>query len=381
MDDGRTMLVVLALADPAGTERAKRGEGGGTLPDGVLAVGSGNDSDLGACGGESLELLLQALGDASVHGGTAGEDDVLAEVLAHIDIRGGDRFPSEGMERVARLTVELRLEDKLGGLHAELAGDGDLALVGKLVDLIKLRATFSSGSFLFVVESDEADLLLDGLDNLELSRRGERLTDLEKQLLSVAGEDATSNLHLLNSVGNGEAFEDGDSVRDTIAGVDNETSRASSGVEGHDGLDGNVGVLDLESLKHLSDHLLPVLLGVTGSLSDEDTLDLSRVATELVEEGVVPDSLHVVPVVNDTSLDGVLQVENTSLLVSLVTNEEVLLVDALHSRLILRAANNRGEHGTGGLLTRKASLHHTGAIVDNDNLLFSVVNHSSLLLV
>merc|ERR1719232_997660 len=243
VDDGRTILVVLALADPAGTERAERGKGGGTLPDGVLAVGSGNDSDLGACGGESLELLLQALGDASVHSGTAGEDDVLAKVLAHINIRGGDRFPSEGMERVARLTIELRLEDKLRGLHAELAGDGDLALVGKLVDLIKLRATFSSGSFLVVVESDEADLLLDGLDNLELSRRGERLTDLEKELLSVVGEDATSNLHLLNSVGNGEAFEDGDSVRDTIARVDNETSRTTSGVEGHDGLDGNVGVL------------------------------------------------------------------------------------------------------------------------------------------
>ena len=375
VDDGGTMLVVLGLGDPASTEGAERGERGGTLPDGVLAVGSGNNPDLGTGGGESLELLLQALGNTSVHGGTARKDDVLAEIFADIDVGGGDRFPSEGMERLARLTVELGLEDELGGLHAELTGDGNLALIGELVNLIELGAALSGGSLLIVVEGDEADLLLDGLDDFELSGRGEGLADLEEQLLGVVGKDATSDLHLLDSVGNGEALEDGDSVGNTITGVDDETSGATSGVERHDSLNSNVSVLNLEGLEHLSDHLLTVRFRVARSLSDENTLDLSGVGTELVEEGVVPDSLHVIPIVDDTSLDGVLQVENTSLLVSLVTDEKVLLVDALHGRLILRATNNRGEDSTRSFLASKASLHHTGTVVDNDNLLFSVFNH------
>ena len=163
MDDGSTVLLVLGLGDPRGAERAERGESGGTLPDGVLAVGSGDNPDLGAGGGESLELLLQALGDALVHGGTTGEDDVLAKIFTHIDIGCGDGLPSELVERLARLAVELGLEDQLGGLHTELAWDGDLSLVGKFVDLIELGAALSGLRLVLVVEGDEAALLLDGL--------------------------------------------------------------------------------------------------------------------------------------------------------------------------------------------------------------------------
>ena len=53
-----------------------------------------------------------------------------------------------------------------------------------------------------------------------------------------------------------------------------------------------------------------VPLGVEGSLSEQDGLFL-RGNTELVVEGVVPDLLHVVPVGDDTVLNGVLQGEDT----------------------------------------------------------------------
>merc|ERR1711957_164179 len=125
------MLVVLSLGDPAGAERAEGGEGGGTSPDSVLAVRGGDDPDLGAGGGESLDLLLQALGDALVHGGTTGEDDVLEKISADIHIRFLNGLPGESMDSFARLAIELR------GLHTELTWDGDLSLVGEFVDLVK----------------------------------------------------------------------------------------------------------------------------------------------------------------------------------------------------------------------------------------------------
>ena len=57
-------------------------------------------------------------------------------------------------------------------------------------------------------------------------------------------------------------------------------------------------------------HLLSVGLGIEGSLSEEDGVLLGG-DTQLVVEGVVPDLLHVVPVGDDTVLDGVLQGEDT----------------------------------------------------------------------
>ena len=57
-------------------------------------------------------------------------------------------------------------------------------------------------------------------------------------------------------------------------------------------------------------HLLPVGLGVEGSLSQEDGVLLGG-DTELVVEGVVPDLLHVIPVGHDTVLNGVLEGQDT----------------------------------------------------------------------
>jgi hypothetical protein len=54
-----------------------------------------------------------------------------------------------------------------------------------------------------------------------------------------------------------------------------------------------------------------VLLGVQGSLGQENGV-LFRGDSKLVVEGVVPDFLHVVPVGDDTVLDGVLQAARSS---------------------------------------------------------------------
>merc|ERR1712038_434360 len=102
------------------------------------------------------------------------------------------------------------------------------------------------------------------------------------------------------------------------------TSGTARGIEGKDSLDGNVHGGHVGGLEHDLGHLLPVSLGVEGGLSQEDGLLLWG-NTELIVEGVVPDLLHVVPVGDDTVLDGVLQGEDTSLGLSFISNIGVLL--------------------------------------------------------
>ena len=109
----------------------------------------------------------------------------------------------------------------------------------------------------------------------------------------------------------------------TIAGIQNDAGGSARCVQGEDSLDGDVHGGCVEGLKHDLSHLLPVGLGVEGSLGQEDGV-LLRCNAELIVEGVMPDLLHVVPVCHDTVLNGVLQGEDTSLGLGFISYIRVL---------------------------------------------------------
>merc|ERR1711921_57281 len=162
----------------------------------------------------------------------------------------------------------------------------------------------------------------------------------------------------------GITFIDGDTVGDTITRVHDNTSGTARGIEGENSLDGNIHGGHVEGLKHNLGHLLTVSLGVEGSLSKEDGLFL-RVNTELIVEGVMPDLLHVIPVCDDSVLNGVLEGEDTSLGLGLVSNIGILLSHTNHHSLVAGTANNGGEDSSGSVIASKSSLAHAGAIVNN----------------
>lgn len=95
------------------------------------------------------------------------------------------------------------------------------------------------------------------------------------------------------------------------------------GVEGEDGLDGDIDALEAIFLKHALDHLLPVSLGVHGRLGQHD-LGVAGVDLELLVEGVVPEVTHVGPVLDDTVLHGVRHLEDRSQLRGLISHHDIL---------------------------------------------------------
>merc|ERR1711949_28267 len=126
-----------------------------------------------------------------------------------------------------------------------------------------------------------------------------------------------------------ETFIDGNSVGNTITRVHDNTSGTTRGIEGENSLDGNIHGGHVEGLKHNLGHLLTVSLGVEGSLSKEDGLFL-RGNTELIVEGVVPDLLHIIPVGDDSVLNGVLEGKDTSLGLGLIANIGIFLSHTDH---------------------------------------------------
>merc|ERR1719268_532054 len=167
-----------------------------------------------------------------------------------------------------------------------------------------------------------------------------------------------------DGMGKGITFIDGYSVGDTITGVHDDTSGTSRGIKRKDSLDGNIHGGHVEGLKHDLGHLLTVGLGVEGSLSKEDWLFL-RGNTELIVEGVMPDLLHIIPVGDDSMLNGVLEGKDTSLGLGLISNIGILLSHTAHHTLVAGTANNGGEDSSGSVISSETSLAHAGAIVNN----------------
>merc|ERR1712200_89697 len=209
-----------------------------------------------------------------------------------------------------------------------------------------------------------AQLFLDISDNFSFGSGGERVTSLSEDLHQVVGKLTASEVKTEDGVGQSITFIDGNSVGDTISRVHDDTSGTTRGIKGEDSLDGNIHGGHVEGLKHDLGHLLTVSLGVEGSLSEEDGLFL-RGNTELIVEGVVPDLLHVIPVGDDSMLNGVLEGKDTSLGLGLISNIGILLSHTNHHTLVARTANNGGEDSSGSVISSKSSLAHAGAIVNN----------------
>lgn len=195
-----------------------------------------------------------------------------------------------------------------------------------------------------------------------------------QDLHEVVGEVAASQVETKDGVGEGVSLVDGDSVADTISRVEHDTCGTTTGIQRQDGLDGDVHSGGVEGLEHDLGHLLTVSLWVQGRLSEEDGVFLGS-HTELVVEGVMPDLLHVVPVADDSVLDGVLEGQDTPLGLRLVADVGILLPHPHHHTGVARAPNDAGEDGPRSVVAGEPSLDHASSVVADEGLDILSVSH------
>merc|ERR1719422_1290706 len=365
VDGARAVISFCILGDPHLLEGGEGSKDGSSDPDGVLSLWWSNDLDLDGGWSKSGDLLLHSVSNTGVHGGASGHDGVGVQVLSDVNIALHDGVVGGLMDTASLHTKEGWLEKSLWASES-LVSNGDNLTVGKLIGLLKGGGSSSGRHLLLEVKGNIAELLLDVTDDLTLSSGGERVASLGEDLHQVVGELTSSKVKTDNGVGESITLVDGDTVGDTVTGVHDDTSSTSGSVQGEDSLDGDVHGGHVEGLEHDLGHLLTVGLGVKGSLSQEDGLLLGG-NTELVVEGVVPDLLHVIPVGDDSVLNGVLQGEDTSLGLGLISNIGILLSHTDHDTLVAGTSNNGGEDSSGSVISSKSSLAHAGAIVNNES--------------
>merc|ERR1712152_5270 len=363
VDNGWAALIVFLLGDPHLLEGGERRQDGASDPDGVFSLRRSNNLDLNGGWSKGGDFLLHTVSNTRVHGGASRHDGVGVQVLPDVNIALHDGVVGGLVDTAGFHSKEGRLEEGFRGTEPLVANGNDLT-VRKFIGLLEGGGGSSGGHLLFEVKGNIAELLLDVTDNLSLGSGGERVTSLGEDLHQVVGEFTASEVKTEDGVGEGITFIDGDGVGDTIAGVHDDTGGTTGGVQGEDSLDGDVHGGHVEGLEHDLGHLLTVSLGVEGSLSEEDGLFLGG-NTELIVEGVVPDLLHIIPVGDDTVLNGVLQGEDTSLGLGFISNIGILLTHTDHDTLVAGTANNGGEDGSGSVISGETGLAHAGAIVNN----------------
>merc|ERR1719486_819298 len=363
VDNGWAALIVFLLGDPHLLEGGKGRQDGASDPDGVFPLRGSNNLDLNGGWSKGGDFLLHTISNTRVHGGASRHDGVGVQVLPDVNIALHDGVVGGLVDTAGFHSKEGRLEEGLGGTESLVANGDDLA-VRKLVGLLEGGGGSSSGHFLLEVKGDIAELFLDVTDNLTLSGGGERVTTLSEDLHEVVGELTASQVQTKDGVGESITFIDGDIVGDTIAGVHDHTGGTTGGIEGEDGLDGNIHGGHVEGFEHDLSHLLTVSLGVEGSLSEEDGLFLGG-NTEFIVEGVMPDLLHIIPVGDDTVFNGVFQGKDTPLGLSFISNIGILLTHTNHHTLVAGTSNNGGEDSPGGVITGESSFAHAGAIVND----------------
>merc|ERR1719427_2472042 len=349
VDDSGAGLIVFFLGDPQSFKGGQGTKDGATDPDGVLTLRGSNNLDLDGGWSQCSNLLLHAVSNTSIHGGTTRHDNVGQQVLPDVNVALHDGGVDDLMDTNRFHTKEGRLEERLRSTET-LTADGDDLTIGKFIRLVQGGGSSSSLHLTFVVQGDVAELLLDVTDDLTLSGGGEGVALLSHDLHQVVGDITTSQVQTKDGMRKSETFIDGHHVGHTITGVTNLTSGTARGVEGENSLDANIHGGHVEGLEHDLSHLLTVGLRVKGSLS-EHAGRLFRGNTELIVEGVVPDLLHVIPVGDDTMLDGVLESEDTSLGLGLFTDVCILLTHTDHHTLVTCTANDGGEDSAGSIVS------------------------------
>merc|ERR1719319_129274 len=252
--------------------------------------------------------------------------------------------------------------------------------VGKFIGFLEGRRVCGSFHLALEVQGNVAKLFLDVTDDFSLSGGGERVTTFSHDLHEVGSQIATSQVQTKDGMRKSITFVDGDGVRYTITRVENDTGGTTRGIQGEDSLDSDVHCWGSECFEHDLSHLLTVSLGVKRSFSEEHWA-FFRGDTKFIVERVMPDFLHIIPVGDDTVLNGVLEGEDTSLALGFISDVGVLLAHTDHDTLMTGTTYDGGEHSSGSVISGETGLDHAGAIVADQSGSIVVTHDSSLSLV
>ena len=186
MNDGWTRFIVFLFADPHLLERRQRRQNRSADPDAVFPLGRRDDLDFHGGRSESGHLLLHTISNAGEHGASTRKNRISVEILSNIDVAFHDGIVARLVNTGRFHAEECGLEERLGAPEA-LVTDRDHLPVRKLVALLDRRTRRSGRHFLFEIERDVGEFLLDVAHDFAFGRRRERVAAFGENFHEIIG--------------------------------------------------------------------------------------------------------------------------------------------------------------------------------------------------
>lgn len=181
-------------------------------------------------------------------------------------------------------------------------------------------------------DRDVALQLFDPLHYFELGGSVEDVARAPQEELEVLRHIATTDVDSLDGIVDREAFEDWTAMANAVAAVQDHAGRLTTSIQAEHGL---LLEENLRRAKFLEENVCcldPIAVWIEWWLCQKNGMLLGR-DLELIED-VSPQLLHVVPVLNNSVLNWIVELEDSSVFVSCITNECVLLVLSDHDFLV-----------------------------------------------
>mmetsp|Transcript_27895 Transcript_27895/g.47145 ORF Transcript_27895/g.47145 Transcript_27895/m.47145 type:complete len:253 (+) Transcript_27895:1563-2321(+) len=229
---------------------------------------------------------------------------------ASVDIRVLDHLKHH-IGHTALLGVNQRgVEQRLRSLKP-LTTDLDHTSVRKGIVLHETGGFLSQLALHSDIMGDIAHLLLNLAHSFEICGAVESITSQQQELDEVVGHVTARHIETTNEILRYETIIDGNHMCHSITRVHHNSGQQTLRVQCEHRLDGDVASGELIGLEHLLDEGLAVLRGVHGGLGEQD-LVVARVDLQLFKKCVVPQVFHVFPVLDDTALHRVVDVQRVS---------------------------------------------------------------------
>lgn len=295
----------------------------------------------------------------------ARQNYVAVQIWPDVDVTHHDGRLAHLVQTPAAFVQDLRFEQRFQALLALLCQSQHVAIRQFLGQHLCIRGVVP-------VRVDLAELFLNVVDDIHLSRGGELLALRVQHVFQVRGQVSAGCVDHLHRVRQRIALLDGHARTLAFPRLHYHSAGLPVSDQSQHGRYLCLETAHVEGLEHYFGHLFALVASVCRRFCQEHVVLLWR-HLEFLLESMVPNLFHIVPVVHKPSLDRFFQHQNSSFLDRLITHIRIFLVHAHHDPWHFRFPYHSWKYATRGVIPRKSCLHYSAPIINNNCWIIVIV--------
>merc|ERR1719242_2508287 len=199
VDNTRSTLIILILANPHFLESTQRRQDRSSNPDRVFTLWWCHNLNLDTCRCQRSHLLGQSDINSWEHGGTSRQHSVGVQVTSNIHITLHNRFISQLVNTFTLFTNHVWLKQHLRTSES-FSSDSHNLPIWQFIILLDIRRSLRFCQFFLVILCNISQFLLNISNNLSFCRGSKRVTSLSQYFHQIISQITSCQIQSLNSM-------------------------------------------------------------------------------------------------------------------------------------------------------------------------------------